>query len=140
MNLSSVSVQQRGLLLFEPFAPAGLETVSVLRPAKDVYRCGRLPTRPALVLVPASAWMRAATLRQLPLGALAEFHTLQANNDAVTGETGFGHFCATCRRVHPRQQNLSSGQVDLCSAAVRWAARSVSTFARAGVSSRARWC
>ena len=73
------------------FAPEGMEAVDVLRPARAPY-ANNDPAAPALVLIPGLSMDSRAYVRQLPLGVIADIHTLQANNGAVTGEDGFGHF------------------------------------------------
>ncbi len=75
----------------EPFSPPGMETVDALRSTRAPY-LNTDPNAPALVLVPGWTMDARGYSRQLPLGALADIHTLQANNDAVAGEEGFGHF------------------------------------------------
>ena len=69
----------------------GLETVDTLRPSRAPY-LNENPDAPALVLIPGLTMDSHDYVRQLPLGILADIHTLQANNDAVDGEEGFGHF------------------------------------------------
>ena len=75
----------------EQFAPPGLEAVDRLRPASAPY-ANPDPHAPALVLVPGLNMDARGYVRQLQLGALADVHTLQANNEAVPGEEDFGHF------------------------------------------------
>lgn len=75
----------------DPFAYPGLETVDALRPARAPYR-NENPDAPALVLIPGLTMDSRDYIRQLPLGAVADIHTLQANNNAVDGEESFGHF------------------------------------------------
>lgn len=75
----------------EIFTPPGLEPVEVLRPKKKRHAC-KDPNAPALVLVPGLSMDARGYVRQLPLGAITQLHVLQANNEAVEGESGFGHF------------------------------------------------
>ncbi|MEI6236358.1 MAG: alpha/beta hydrolase [Planctomycetota bacterium] len=73
----------------QPFSPPGLETVDVLRPAREPYQN---PNAPALVLVPGLSMDARGYVRQLQLAPYVDIHTLQANNNAVEGEKDFGHF------------------------------------------------
>jgi|GEM_PF-1099884 len=73
----------------QPLSLPGLETVDVLRPAREPYQNTNAP---ALVLVLGLSMDARGYVRQLQLAPYVDIHTLQANNNAVEGEKDFGHF------------------------------------------------
>jgi len=91
MNISLLPFPDENCWRVEPFQPSEMESVDVLRPASAPFVCDD-PNAPALILVPGLSMDARGFARQLQLGSIADIHTLQANNHAVAGESGLGHF------------------------------------------------